>query len=342
MPVSPFRPKAKPAAYCGSSSSVTRWSPNLRGGSGAPNLCQWNGNASRVQARCLGVDGAGGVVADPSPADDLLRYDRSGSECRAPSAWRLHWRIWPSTRACAWRRRRPPEVAAIRSRPHRWSPRGRGNPARAGQVERGLHPVEAGLHVGLPRRSEIPPSSSWSSRPIGGVAPAFSTRMSGRTSASMRWAAPSSRDVGGRHGDAEPVLDACERVLVARHDGHLGPLAHQGPRRDRGPSLCCRRSLRSSPCPTEGLISVLPMSRVAEVNRPPESPRTFEDAEKSQRGPRALSSSKSRAFLHHSQKRRHSRGHKTLSRQQIGLRRLRAQGAALPEHSRPQNPAGSA
>jgi hypothetical protein len=28
-----------------------------------------------VQARCLGVD-AGGVVADPSPADDLLRYDR--------------------------------------------------------------------------------------------------------------------------------------------------------------------------------------------------------------------------------------------------------------------------
>jgi hypothetical protein len=46
--------------------------------------------------------------------------------------------------------------------------------------------------------------------------------------------------------------------------------------------------------------------------------------------------------LRHSQKRRHSRGHKTLSRQQIGLRRLRAQGALLPQRSRSQDPAGSA
>jgi hypothetical protein len=46
--------------------------------------------------------------------------------------------------------------------------------------------------------------------------------------------------------------------------------------------------------------------------------------------------------LRHSQKRRHGRGHKTLSRQQIGLRRLRAQGALLPQRSRSQDPAGSA
>src|SRR5262249_60366536 len=37
IPVSPFRPKAKPVAYCGSSSTATRWSPNWRGGIGAPN-----------------------------------------------------------------------------------------------------------------------------------------------------------------------------------------------------------------------------------------------------------------------------------------------------------------
>ncbi len=46
--------------------------------------------------------------------------------------------------------------------------------------------------------------------------------------------------------------------------------------------------------------------------------------------------------LRHSQKRRHSRGHKTLSRQQMGLRRLRVQGALLPQRSRSQDPAGSA
>ena len=42
-----------------------------------------------------------------------------------------------------------------------------------------------------------------------------------------------------------------------------------------------------------------------------------------------------------SQKRRHSRGHKTISRQQIGLRCLQAQSPVLPERSRPQDPAGS-
>jgi hypothetical protein len=46
--------------------------------------------------------------------------------------------------------------------------------------------------------------------------------------------------------------------------------------------------------------------------------------------------------LRHSQKRRHSRGHKTLSRQQIGLRHLQTQTTVLPERSCPQDPAGSA
>jgi transposase len=41
-------------------------------------------------------------------------------------------------------------------------------------------------------------------------------------------------------------------------------------------------------------------------------------------------------------KRRHSRGHKALSRQQIGLRRLQTQSPVLPERCRPQDPAGSA
>ena len=45
--------------------------------------------------------------------------------------------------------------------------------------------------------------------------------------------------------------------------------------------------------------------------------------------------------LRPSQKRRHSRGHKTLSRQQIGLRCLQAQSPVLPERSCPQDPAGS-
>ena len=45
--------------------------------------------------------------------------------------------------------------------------------------------------------------------------------------------------------------------------------------------------------------------------------------------------------LRHSQHRRHSRGHKALSRQQIGLRRLRTQSPVLPERSCPQDPAGS-
>ncbi len=49
-----------------------------------------------------------------------------------------------------------------------------------------------------------------------------------------------------------------------------------------------------------------------------------------------------RTHLRHSQKRRHSRGHKTLSRQQIGLRHLQTQSPVLSERSRPQNPAGSA
>ena len=46
--------------------------------------------------------------------------------------------------------------------------------------------------------------------------------------------------------------------------------------------------------------------------------------------------------LRHSQKRRHDRGDKTLSRQQIGLRHLQTQSPVLSERSRPQNPAGSA
>ena len=41
-------------------------------------------------------------------------------------------------------------------------------------------------------------------------------------------------------------------------------------------------------------------------------------------------------------KRRHGRGDKALSRQQIGLRSLRTQSAMLPERGRPQDPAGSA
>jgi transposase len=45
--------------------------------------------------------------------------------------------------------------------------------------------------------------------------------------------------------------------------------------------------------------------------------------------------------IRHSQKRRHSRGHKTLSRQQIGLRCLQTQSPVLPERSCPQGPAGS-
>jgi transposase len=45
--------------------------------------------------------------------------------------------------------------------------------------------------------------------------------------------------------------------------------------------------------------------------------------------------------IRHSQKRRHSRGHKTLSRQQIGLRCLQAQSPVLSERSCPQDPAGS-
>ena len=45
--------------------------------------------------------------------------------------------------------------------------------------------------------------------------------------------------------------------------------------------------------------------------------------------------------LRHSQKRRHSRGHKTLSRQQIGLRCLQTQSPVLSERSCPQDPAGS-
>jgi hypothetical protein len=45
--------------------------------------------------------------------------------------------------------------------------------------------------------------------------------------------------------------------------------------------------------------------------------------------------------IRHSQKWRYSRGHKTLSRQQIGLRCLQAQSPVLPERSCPQDPAGS-
>ena len=69
---------------------------------------------------------------------------------------------------------------------------------------------------------------SWSSRPIRGVAPAFSTRMSGRTSARMRWAAASS--VTSAAITATPSLCStdCERDLVAGDDRHLGALVNQG------------------------------------------------------------------------------------------------------------------
>ena len=49
IPVLPLRPKATPVAYCGSSNTATRWSPNLRGGSGAPNLDR-NASGSRPAA----------------------------------------------------------------------------------------------------------------------------------------------------------------------------------------------------------------------------------------------------------------------------------------------------
>jgi transposase len=45
------------------------------------------------------------------------------------------------------------------------------------------------------------------------------------------------------------------------------------------------------------------------------------------------------AHLRNPTKRRHGRGYKALSRQQIGLRRLRTQSAVLPERGRPQDPA---
>ena len=99
---------------------------------------------------------------------------------------------------------------------------------------------------------------SWSSGPIRGVAPAFSTRTSGRTSARMRWAASVVGDVDRDHCDAEPLLHRCERGLAARHDG--------------GPGLGCRRSPRWYP---SALLCLVPAE-----------PRTFGAAEKSNRGPR--------------------------------------------------------
>ena len=48
------------------------------------------------------------------------------------------------------------------------------------------------------------------------------------------------------------------------------------------------------------------------------------------------------AHLRNSQERHNGRGDTDLSRQQIGLRRLRTQSAVLPQRCRPQDPAGSA
>ena len=53
--------------------------------------------------------------------------------------------------------------------------------------------------------------------------------MSGRTSARIRWAAPSSATSAGDHGDAEPVAAPQPSAAgVARDDRHLGALVNEG------------------------------------------------------------------------------------------------------------------
>ena len=61
-----------------------------------------------------------------------------------------------------------------------------------------------------------------------GVAPALSTRMSGRTWARMRWAALSSVTSAEIVATLETGSDRLKRIGVAGDDRHLGALRNQG------------------------------------------------------------------------------------------------------------------
>ena len=70
--------------------------------------------------------------------------------------------------------------------------------------------------------------------------------------------------VGGDHGDAEPLFHRYERSLVARHDGHLGAVIHQGldePEAQMlGPRLrffLTSRILETEPYRSKGLSSIV-------------------------------------------------------------------------------------
>src|SRR5262245_6431112 len=88
IPVSPFRPKAKPVTYCGSSSTETTLSPTSRGGIGAPKRAK-NASVTMPAARRSAAS-----PASPTPVPPLI--------CCGAIAWKRMPRPFGSARPLAY------------------------------------------------------------------------------------------------------------------------------------------------------------------------------------------------------------------------------------------------
>ena len=152
IPVSPFRPKAKPVGVL----RIVQHRDQV-----VTELAGRQRRAEPGQER-LGLDahrprvGAGRLVADPGPADDLLRHDRLEADAQPlllgdPVGVLGHDPEHALGAGVAARERRSVHRRAA----------GAHQDAASGlerQVERRLQPVESGLDVGLPGRGEIRPA----------------------------------------------------------------------------------------------------------------------------------------------------------------------------------------
>jgi hypothetical protein len=146
-PAPPLSPKAKPSAYFGCSSTETTFSPNFRGGIGAPKRA--TNSSGFMPMACA-------RIADPGAEDRLLRHDRLDAN---PEALFLrdtvgifgHEPEHALGAPVAARHRRP--VLCRAARYHE-------NPASRFErlVERRLQPIEPGLNVVLSTRGEIRPA----------------------------------------------------------------------------------------------------------------------------------------------------------------------------------------
>ena len=181
----------------------------------------------------------------------------------------------------------------------------------------------------------------WSSRPIGGVAPAFKHEevrpdlppvCAGRP--------PRPQGVGRRHGDAETVSDACEHALLSAPRLSPWPLVHQGlDETEAQASAAAGHYDRLVPEAHFCALGVSPLRTIGLLE-----PRTFEDAERvigRNRAPPSVLEVQSLPTPFPAAASQPRAQDSIAPANRIAMS-ADPKPRALSEHGRPQNPAGSA